>query len=95
MAAVFPTPDPTLGFWGSEWLGSYDLQHRLTLVEVPKCLAAQSIACIDDLIDQYNLTMDYLILPAGSFSDPILGELQNSLRWHNVYDNSSYQCLFL
>jgi hypothetical protein len=81
---------PALGFWGSEWLGTYDRQYQLTLVEVPKCLAARSIECVDELIGQNNLTVDYLILPAGSSSDPILGGLQNSLRWQNVYENSGY-----
>ncbi len=82
---------PALGFWGSEWLGTYDLQHRLTLVEVPNCLAAQSLECVDELISQNNLTVDYLILPAGSLPESIYRELQNSLHWQNVYNNSSYR----
>jgi hypothetical protein len=81
---------PALGFWGSEWLGAYDLQHRLTLVEVPNCLAAQSLTCVDELIDENNLTVDFLILPTGSLSVSILTELQNSQHWQNVYENSSY-----
>ena len=81
---------PALGFWGSEWLGTYDRQYRLTLVEVPKCLAAQSLSCVAELIEQNNLTVDYLILPAGSSSEPIRVELENSLRWRSAYDNMGY-----
>jgi len=82
---------PSVGFWGSEWLGTYDLQHKLTLAEVPRCLASQSFQCVEELIQRYDLRVDYLILPAEIREGPLLEALQTSDRWRSAYANPGYR----
>ncbi len=82
---------PSVGFWGSEWLGTYDLQHRLTLAEVPRCLALQSFQCVEELIQGYDLRVDYIILPAEIRDGPLLEALQTSDRWRSAYANPGYR----
>ena len=81
---------PSVGSWGSEWLGTYDLQHRLTLAEVPKCLSLQSLQCVEELIQRYDLRVDYIILPGEIREGLLLEALQTSDRWRSAYTNPGY-----
>jgi hypothetical protein len=89
--AYFLRRKPAVGFWGSEWAGDYDRQYRLTLVELPKCLAEASLGCLEELIAREGLEVDYIVLPGSLFSGEIEVALKASRRWRETYQNSGYR----
>jgi hypothetical protein len=89
--AYFLRRTPAVGFWGSEWTGDYDRQYRLTLVELPRCLAEASLGCIEEMIEREGLQADYIVLPKGLFDGEIESALKDSGRWREVYRNEGYR----
>jgi hypothetical protein len=73
--------------WGYEWIGN-TREHLLEEEELLGCIRLQSKDCLGDWFDETNTHPDFLIITTDL--EQLIGDLQNSPEWTNVYSNERY-----
>jgi hypothetical protein len=73
---------PTIGHWGSEWIGSYPQEIKL-FDQLAGCATAQSYHCVETLLETNHLHPNYIIVAMSNKIDIPLPQKP-------VFQNGSY-----
>jgi hypothetical protein len=78
---------PVIAPWGSEWTSSYNNQKSM-YSSLLNCVQQNSIACVYSLLQQKNLSPDYLI----TFNDNsvLTQDIGESSAWQKIYNNPKF-----
>ncbi len=79
--------EPVISRWGSEWLGTYDLQG-LESGKLSECIQTQSLICVEGWLISNHKKPGYIIMVSGL--EKLSVSLESNPAWKNVYSNSRY-----
>jgi hypothetical protein len=78
---------PVILPWGSEWTDSYNIQRTMSS-DLDDCILQESFTCVYSLLEQMNLSPDYLI--TYNEDTKLTQDIRDGSIWREVYINPTF-----
>lgn len=78
---------PTIGHWGSEWLGDYYQKHQI-MQKMIQCAEKEAWDCIERVSQKYTSKPDYIVFMRQDF-ETLESKIETSEQWRPVFQDNA------